>query len=124
MTTGEATPGPDLPKPDLLRAEHDSLAQKLVVRRSIDFVRRGLYAGFAGFVASGLAIKFAYDFWFSTRVTRFKGPPVFFYSALAAALILIAISLWAFLRARRLMREEDRLFAAFRELRERLRIEP
>jgi hypothetical protein len=107
-----------------LRREHDALAERLAVRRSIDLVRRGAYTGFAAFIASGLAGKLAYDRWFSVRVTRFKGPPVFFIVALAVALALICAAALFGTRARRLMRAEDTAFARLRELRARLELDP
>ena len=107
-----------------LRAEHDRLAERLAARRSIDFVRKGAYTGFVGFIASGLALKLAFDRWFSTRATRFRGPPVFFFAALALALVLVVVALVLFLRARRLMRAEDEEFARMRELRRRLELDP
>ncbi len=113
-------PGPS----DDPRAEHDALADRLAARRSIDLVRRGAYTGFAGFIASGLALKLAYDRWFSTRVTRFRGPPFFFFSALALAAILGALAVFLFVCARRIMREEDVAFARMSELRRRLELDP
>ncbi len=107
-----------------LRAEHDSLAEGLAARRSIDLVRRGAYTGFVGFLAAGMAVKLAYDRWLSTKVTRFRGPPVFFFSALALTLVLLSLAAWVFLRARRHMREEDAQFARMRELRRRLELDP
>ncbi len=93
-------------------------------RRSIDLVRRGAYTGFVGFLASGMAVKLAYDRWVSTKITRFRGPPVFFFSALALTLVLLSLAAWVFLRARRHMREEDAQFARMRELRRRLELDP
>jgi hypothetical protein len=107
-----------------LRAEHDALAERLAARRSIDLVRRGAYTGFAGFIAVGLAAKLAYDRWFSIRLTRFKGPPVFFFTAAAIAAVLVALAVYFLLRARRLMREEDAQFARMSELRRRLELDP
>ncbi len=92
--------GPDRAR---LRREHDALAEQLATRRSIDLVRRGAYTGFAAFIAGGLSVKLAYDRWFSTRVARFRGPPVYFFVALAATLVLVALAARYFVRARRLM---------------------
>ncbi|HEY7726464.1 MAG TPA: hypothetical protein VH880_14100 [Anaeromyxobacteraceae bacterium] len=99
------------------RAEHDALAARLAVRRSIDHVRRAAYAGFFAFVTSGLAVKLAWDRWFSTRPTRFRGPPFFFFAAAVVALVLLAGVAREAARARRLMREEDQDFARLRKLR-------
>ncbi|GEJ58450.1 hypothetical protein [Anaeromyxobacter diazotrophicus] len=107
-----------------LRAEHDALAASLAARASIDHARRGAYLGFATFVVSGLAVKLAFDRWFSTRVTRFRGPPIFFYLALAAAVLLLACTLVEAVRSRRLMRGEDARFARLSELRRRLELDP
>ena len=107
-----------------LRAEHDTIADRLKARRSIDLARWAAYLGFAGIIASGFAFRLGFDRWISTRATRFRGPPIFFYSAtvIAAALVAVAISYLA--RSRRLMREEDAQFARMRELRSRLQLDP
>ena len=107
-----------------LRSEHDDLARRLATRGSIDLVRRGAYTGFVAFIASGLAAKLAYDRWFSTRVNRFKGPPVYFFVALSVAVILAVTASWFLLRARRTMRTEDALFARMRQLRDQLQLDP
>ena len=107
-----------------LRAEHNALAERLAARRSIDLMRRGAYTGFAGFIASGLAAKLAFDRWFSTRLTRFRGPPVYFVVALAVALVLAVLAMAALARARRLMRAEDAEFARLQALRARLELDP
>lgn len=111
-------------QPSGLRAEHDALASRLAARRSIDLVRRGAYTAFAGLISVGLSIKLAVDRWFSVRPTRFKGPPVFFFAALAVALVLVVLAAVAFARARRLMRGEDAEFARLRALREQLELDP
>jgi hypothetical protein len=107
-----------------LLAEHDALAERLSTRRSIDLARRAAYTGFAGFLASGLAAKLAVDRWFSMRPTRFRGPPVFFFVALAAALALVLATAVVARRARAHMREEDAAFARMRRLREALGLDP
>ncbi len=107
-----------------LRAEHDRLAERLAARRSIDLVRRGAYSGFAAFIASGLALKLGFDRWISTRATRFRGPPVFFFVALGVAVVLLAVTLLVFVRARRHMRVEDAHFARMQELRRHLELDP
>lgn len=107
-----------------LRAEHDRLAERLAARRSIDLVRRGAYVGFAGFIASGLAVKLGFDRWLSTRATRFRGPPVFFFAALALAVVLAVACAVLVVRARRHMRAEDAQFERMRELRKRLELDP
>lgn len=111
-----------------LRAEHDALAERLAVRRSVDEIRRALYAGFAGLLSVGLAVKLAWDRWgtLAPGVTRRlrTGPPVLVWLAAAAALVLLALAVRAFRRARRLQREEDALFARYRTLRGALGLEP
>jgi hypothetical protein len=107
-----------------LRQEHDRLAARLAARGSIDHVRHGAYGVFFAFILSGLAVKLAYDRWFSTRATRFRGPPIFFFTAAVAAVALIAYTAWSFLRARRLMAAEDADFARLRELRRILELDP
>jgi hypothetical protein len=110
--------------PGALRREHDRLAAQLEARRSIDLVRRGAYSGFAGFLASGVAVKLAYDRWFSVRPTRFRGPPVYFFAALSVAIVLVVAAVVLVAKARRLMRAEDQLFARMRALRDRLELDP
>ena len=107
-----------------LRVEHDGLAERLSARSSIDLVRRGAFTGFAGFIVSGLTLKLGFDRWFSTRPTRFKGPPVFFFCALALALVLVSFAAWHLVHARRRMRVEDAQFARMQELRSRLELDP
>lgn len=110
-------------EPSDLRAEHDALAERLAVRRSVDHVRRGAYAGFVGLVSALLSVKLAYDRWFSVKATRFKGPPVFFIAAAIVAGLLAAYAGWCAARARRLMRAEDADFARLQDLRRRLGLE-
>jgi hypothetical protein len=107
-----------------LRAEHDDLAQKLAARGSIDVMRRFSYTAFVALITAGLSVKLAYDRWFSIRPNRFKGPPVYFFIALAITIALLAYAAVLFRRARRIMRGEDALFARMRELRDRLRLDP
>ncbi len=107
-----------------LRAEHDDLARRLSVRRSIDVMRRFAYTAFAAFITAGLSAKLAYDRWFSIRPNRFKGPPVYFFIALAVTIVLAAVAAVLLIRARRLMRGEDELFARMRALRDQLELDP
>jgi hypothetical protein len=103
------------------RAEHDELARRLEVRVSIDFLRRGLLQVFFGLIATGFAVKLGWDRWgpFPPGVVRRAqpGPPVFLWIATAVTLVLLFLGIRSLVRARRLAREEDRLFARFRELR-------
>ena len=120
--------GPSRPEPGAspgaLREEHDRLAARLAVRRSIDSVRVGAYASFLLVVTSGLTAKLAWDRWgWGPKLTPPSRAPVFFLLALAAALGCLAVSAVAFRKARRLGREEDRDFARLQELREALGIE-
>jgi hypothetical protein len=107
-----------------LRREHDALAERLAARRSIDEMRKAAYAAFFGFIAAGLSSKLAWDRWFSERLTRFKGPPVFFFVALGVTVVLLVLAARAFARARRHMRAEDEDFARLRALRARLGLDP
>ncbi len=108
---------------DSRRTEHDELARRLATRRSIDHVRRGSYAAFLLVVTGGLAGKLGWDRWGSTHPRAFKGPPVFFFLSLAAALACLAVGASAFARARRLMRQEDRDFARLQALRHELELD-
>ncbi len=109
---------------DALRAEHDALAARLATRRSIDFVRKGAMVGFAGFIAAGLSAKLAYDRWGPKHKVFFKGPPLFFFIALAAALLLAGWAVVSFTRARRIMLGEDAEYRRLRELRRELGLDP
>jgi len=106
-----------------LRAEHDDLASRLAARRSVDEARKALYTGFFAVIAVGLSARLAFDRWFSTRVTAFKGPPMFFFCAAAVSAVLGVLAIGWWLRARRRMRDEDALFARFQQLRARLGID-
>lgn len=113
---------------DALRAEHDALARRLAVRTSIDEVRKGLYLGFLGLLSVGLSAKLAWDRWGTLRpgVVRkiHSGPPLFFTIAVAVALVLLVLAIRHFAKGRRIMREEDALFARYRQLRGELGHEP
>ena len=106
-----------------LRAEHDELARRLAARRSIDHLRRGAWAAFLLVVTGGLAAKLAWDRWGPKSPRAFTSPPVPLFLALLAALACLALAAADFLRARRIMRDEDRDFARLRELRGRLGID-
>lgn len=111
-----------------LRAEHDALARQLEVRASIDVLRKALYELFFGLIGVGTTIKLAWDRWGPLKpgvVRKVVGArPLFFLVALAVTLVLLALGLAAVARARRLGREEDRLFARFRQLRAELGLDP
>lgn len=111
-----------------LRAEHDALAQRLEVRASIDVLRKGLYELFFGLIGVGTSIKLAWDRWGPVKpgvVRKVVGArPLFLYVAGTITVILLGVAIAALLKARRLGREEDRLFARFRELRAELGLEP
>jgi len=110
--------------PDDLRAEHDALAVRLAVRRSIDQVRQGAYGLLFSFIGAGLAVKLAYDRWWSVRPGRVPGRPFAVYLVALAAALALLFTLRAFLRARRLMAEEQADFEKLRALRTRLGLEP
>ncbi len=113
---------------ETLRAEHDALAERLSVRASVDEIRRGLYLIFFGLLSVGLTVKLAWDRWGTLRpgVVRkaHAGPPLFLWVATAIALVLLLLAIRSFARGRRLMREEDALFARYRRLRGVLELEP
>jgi hypothetical protein len=130
MIPGENAPGaaPPAPADAALRAEHDALGQKLAIRRSVDEARKALYLVFFGLISVGLTVKLAWDRWgvLKPGIVRktHPGPPLFFLVATALTLVLLSLAIRGFLRARRLMREEDALFARYRALRERLGLDP
>jgi hypothetical protein len=130
MTAGAPEAGPGAGRSpaedgEALRAEHDRLAARLSVRRSIDSVRAGAYASFLLVVTGGLAAKFAWDRWgWGVKPLRpVSRTPLLFLVALVLALACLAAAWVAFARARRTMREEDREFARLRTLRQKLGIE-
>ncbi len=104
-----------------LRAEHDELARRLEIRASIDHLRRGLVLLFVGLISMGVTVKLGFDRYgvLKPGVVRraLTGRPLFLWIATAATIALLVAALGALLRARRLGREEDRLFVRFRELR-------
>lgn len=104
-----------------LRAEHDALAERLAARVSVDAARAALYRMFFGLLAVGLAIKLAWDRWGTLPPGAARkshaGPPLFLWIATAAAVALLVLAIRSFLRARRLGRDEDALYARFRQLR-------
>ena len=107
-----------------LRDEHDRLVARLSVRRSIDAVRRGSYAAFALLITGGLSVKLAYDRWGPHPPRAFKGPPVLFFAACAAALACLGVAVVSFATARRRMLLEDEEFARLRSLRDQLELDP
>jgi hypothetical protein len=127
MSTGPGQPAPMLApaEAEALRSEHDRLALQVATRRSIDDVRRGAYAAFGVVITGGLAIKFAWDRWgWGPRPARPPGRyPLLFLAALAVAIVLLAVAVGAFRRARSTMVVEDRDFARLREIRGRLGID-
>lgn len=111
-----------------LRAEHDALAKRLEVRTSIDVLRKGLYAIFVGLIGAGTSVKLGWDRWGPLKpgvVRKIVGArPLFLYVAATITVALLLGGIVAMLKARRLGREEDRLFARFRQLRADLGLEP
>jgi hypothetical protein len=111
------------PADGALRAEHDDLARRLEVRVSIDELKKAFLRLFLGVIAVGLTIKLGWDRWGTLPpgiVRKHSGPPVFLWVATAAALVLLVLALRALVRARRLARDEDRLFARYRRVRAEL----
>ena len=78
-------------------------------------------SGSPALIAIGLAVKLAWDRWGTLPPGAVRkiptGPPLFFFLAAALAAALVAVTLRDLLRARRLMREEDALFARLVALR-------
>jgi len=110
-----------------LRAEHDALAEKLRIRRSVDELRTAAYSGFAAVISLGLTVKFGWDRWGWSKLPRppVRGRyPLLFSAALIlfAILATLAVRAWRRAQARRL--EEEALYARFRELRQTLRLDP
>jgi hypothetical protein len=124
MTT--ADDGPTAPAATL-RAEHDALAEKLEIRRSVDQLRTAAYAGFAAAITFGVAVKVAWDRWGWSKVpirharTRY---PILFALALLLLTGLLYVAIGAWRRAQALRREEEILHARFVELRTTLRLDP
>ncbi len=110
-----------------LRAEHDELAKKLGVRRSIDELRAAAYAGFATVIALGLTGKVSWDRWGWIRLP--KPPPKGRYPilpllAFVLFVVLLTLTVRYVRRARVHREEEQRLIARFEELRRTLRLDP
>jgi heme exporter protein D len=129
MSTAPSSPGPEAPRSaEALRAEHDALGVRLEARASVDAARRGLYQIFAGLICSGLSIALAWDRWGRLKPGAVRkavhGPPLFLFLAVAATVVLLALAIRSLSRSRRLMHEEDALFARFRELRAKLGLDP
>jgi len=110
--------------PDDLRAAHDELAVRLAVRRSIDQVRQGAYGLLFSVIGSGLAARLAYDRWWSVRPGRIQGRSIWLFLVAGVAGLAILFTLRAFLRARRLMAEEQADFERLQALRARLGLDP
>ncbi len=104
-----------------LRAEHDELSRRLEVRTSIDHLRRGLLRTFVGLLSAGVTVKLGWDRWGIPKPGVIRkvhaGPPLFLWIATAVTLVLLLVGIVSLVRARRLAREEDRLFARYVELR-------
>lgn len=128
MSSAPNVQGLSAPATAALRAEHDALAARLESRGSVDAARSGLYQIFAGLISAGLSLALAWDRWGRLRpgVVRkaIHGPPVFFYLAISAMTVLLLLAVRSFVRSRRLMLQEDALFARFRDLRATLGIDP
>jgi hypothetical protein len=111
-----------------LRAEHDTLARRLEIRTSIDLLRKGLYAIFFGLIGAGTTVKLAWDRWGVLKpgvVRKIVGTrPLFLWIAGTITIALLVGGIVTLVRARRIGREEDRLFARFQQLRAELGLDP
>lgn len=110
-----------------LRAEHDTLARKLEIRRSVDELRVAAYTGFASVISLGLSLKFAWDRWGWSKLQKppIRGRyPLLFLGALLLFAALGYVTLRALRRARAHRAEEEALYGRFRELRQLLRLDP
>ncbi len=112
---------------DPLRAEHDSLAARLEIRRSIDELRKGLLVSFAGLISLGLTVRLAWDRWGPLKpgvVRKTHGPPVLLWLATVAAIALLVLAIKYARRARSLVREEEALWDRYRKVRTALGLDP
>jgi hypothetical protein len=110
-----------------LRAEHDALAEKLQIRRSIDELRVAAYTGFASLISMGLTLKFAWDRWGWSKLPKppIRGRyPLLFLGGLLVFGALAAATVRALRRAGAHRAEEETLHARFVELRRILRLDP
>ena len=110
-----------------LRAEHDALAEKLRIRRSIDELRTCAYVTFGAVISLGLTLKFTWDRWGWSKLPRprVRGRyPLLVVGAgvLFAVLAFLAVRAWRRAQAHR--REEEPMYARFLELRKTLRLDP
>jgi heme exporter protein D len=123
-----AAPQPATATAEALRAEHDTLARQLEARGSIDHLRAGLLRVFVGLISAGVTVKLGWDRWgaLNPGVIRkaLVGRPLFLWIATLVTLVVLVLAVASLVRARRLTREEDRLFARFRALRAQLGIDP
>lgn len=106
-----------------LRAEHDALAERLGVRRSVDHVKEGGVLAFFTVIAGGMSAKLAWDRWgWLPRRAPIPpdGLPLWFLAALLVALLLLLFTVRAFRIARLYRAEEDALFARLLDLRRAL----
>ncbi len=110
-----------------LRPEHDALARRLAVRRSVEALRRGAILGFLGLVTLGTSWGLLWDRYGKTptafALAHTEAYRFGFLVTGVGAVLLFLGSAVALLRWRRLAREEDRLFARLRELRRALGID-
>jgi hypothetical protein len=112
--------------PVALRAEHDALAERLAVRRSVDLVQQGGVLTFFTVLSFGMTCKLAWDRWGWLPVNK-PSPPdgvaLWFILAGLITLILLWTAVRAYRRARVLRDEEDVLFSRLRQLRARLELD-
>jgi hypothetical protein len=112
--------------PQSLRAEHDVLAARLAVRRSVDQGHRALVRLFLGVLCGGAAGALLAA---GLRATTADAPasravPVAAALLITGATVLGALSVVAWIRRCRLARQEAALFSRLRELRRQLEVDP
>jgi hypothetical protein len=107
---------------DALLAEHAALAAKLEARRSILEVRRASISLFLGFILVGLTGKLGWDRWGITKPGQVApapqhGPALHIWATMLVAIVVLALAIRYYLRAKHLLEEEEALFARFKEVR-------
>jgi hypothetical protein len=107
----------------VLRAEHDRIAEEIGTRRSVDHFQSGGVLAFFSFIAIGLTVKLAWDRWGWLPVNKPPPPPgipAWFLMALALAAVLVGFTIRELVRSARLRVVEDEKFRRLLALRKEL----